>query len=439
MREVVSRSDRLEGVISLPGDKSISHRALLLNSLAPGESHVSNLCHGDDRSSMLRCLRGLGVKILKHQSCGITGGNECYKIIGNGLYGLSEPLTLLNAGNSGTTLRLIAGLLAGQQFFSVISGDSSLRSRPMRRITEPLTEMGAIISGRKNNSLAPLAIRGGNLSGIVHDSNKSSAQVKSAVLIAGLYAQGSTTVRQPSVSRDHTEKMMESMGASLHISGSSVEIKPSKLQPVNVKVPSDTSGAAFWLIAGICHPNARITLPGVGLNPTRTGVLEVLTKMGASINIENYKIEAGEPSGDIVVESSELRGVEISGDIIPRVIDELPILSLAACFAKGRTVIKDANELRVKESDRISATVNGLSRLGAKISELCDGMEIHGGNSLTGTECESFGDHRIAMTLGVAGLIAKGSTVINGSEAAAVSYPEFWDIVKSLSASQNSR
>lgn len=434
MREIVSRADRLEGVISLPGDKSISHRALLLNSLAPGDAHVTNLCHGDDRSSMLRCLRGLGVKILKHQDCVITEGVECFKIVGKGLHGFSEPTTLLNAGNSGTTLRLIAGLLSGQEFFSVVSGDSSLRTRPMGRITEPLTEMGAIISGRKNNTLAPLAIRGGSLTGIVHESDKSSAQVKSAVLIAGLYAQGSTMVKQPSVSRDHTEKMLESMGATLDINGSSVEISPSELESVNVRVPCDTSGAAFWLIAAICHPNARITLPGVGLNPTRTGVLEVLKEMGASINVENYRIEAGEPSGDLIVESSELSGVEISGDIIPRVIDELPIISLAACFAKGRTVIKDANELRVKESDRIFATVNGLSRLGARISELSDGMEIQGVNNLTGTECESFGDHRIAMTLGIAGLIAKGSTVINGSEAAAVSYPEFWDIVKTLRA-----
>ena len=432
MRQLVGPLARLEGAAVLPGDKSISHRALLLNSLASGSAHVSNLCHGDDRASMLRCLRGLGTRIYRHTDCETSGAAECFKVIGRGPDGFDEPKGVLNAGNSGTTLRLVAGLLAAQPFFSIIGGDRSLRARPMGRIVTPLTEMGASVSGRAQDSLAPLAIRGGGLRGIVHETAESSAQVKSAILIAGLHASGHTTVRQPSASRDHTERMMIAMGAELATDGREATVQPSRLRSMDVRVPGDISGSAFWLVAAACHPNARITLPGVGINPTRTGVLEVLREMGARVRVENVKEEAGEPSADLVAESSDLSAVEISGDIIPRVIDEIPVLALAACFASGTTVIKDAAELRVKESDRISATVDGLSRLGARVEERPDGMVIEGGSILKGAECDSFGDHRIAMTMGIAGLLAEGETTVDGAEAAAVSYPGFWQTLNDL-------
>jgi 3-phosphoshikimate 1-carboxyvinyltransferase len=341
---------------------------------------------------------------------------------------------VLNAGNSGTTLRLTAGLLAAQPFFSIISGDRSLRSRPMGRIVTPLAEMGAEVSGRSDGSLAPLAIRGGELRGIVHEPAESSAQVKSCVLLAGLHADGATTVRQPSESRDHTERMMMAMGADMVVNGLEATVRRSELRSMDVRVPGDTSAAAFWLVAAACHPDARVVLEGVGINPTRTGLLDVLRTMGARVRIENVREDAGEPSADLVAESSDLSAVEISGDIVPRTIDEIPVLALAACFARGRTVIRDAKELRVKESDRISATVDGLTRLGARVEELPDGMVIEGGRPLTGAECDSFGDHRIAMTMGVAGLLAEGETVVTGAEAAAVSYPNFWDTLKELSS-----
>jgi 3-phosphoshikimate 1-carboxyvinyltransferase len=434
MRRTVGRPARLEGEVALHGDKSVSHRALLLNALAHGSAHVSNLCQGDDRASMLRCLRGLGTRIVKHSGCGVTGADECFKVHGRGPVGFDEPSGVLNAGNSGTTLRLTAGLLAAQPFFSIISGDRSLRSRPMGRIVTPLAEMGAEVSGRSDGSLAPLAIRGGELRGIVHEPAESSAQVKSCVLLAGLHADGATTVRQPSESRDHTERMMMAMGADMVVNGLEATVRRSELRSMDVRVPGDTSAAAFWLVAAACHPNARVVLEGVGINPTRTGLLDVLRTMGARVRIENVREDAGEPSADLVAESSDLSAVEISGDIVPRTIDEIPVLALAACFARGRTVIRDAKELRVKESDRISATVDGLTRLGARVEELPDGMVIEGGTPLAGAECDSFGDHRIAMTMGVAGLLAEGETVVTGAEAAAVSYPKFWSTLEELSS-----
>ncbi len=418
-----------------PGDKSISHRAALLNSIARGEAHVSNFCVGDDRASMLRCLRGLGARIRRHTACSVTGADECFEVRGQGRKGLSEPDSLLNAGNSGTTMRLVSGLLAAQPFLSVISGDRSLRNRPMSRIVIPIREMGASVMGRSNDSLAPLAIRGGSLRGIDYEMPVASAQLKSCILIAGLYAEGETTVRQPAASRDHTERMMTAMGARLRTGGLSVSVRASELTSMDVRVPADVSGAAFWLVAGVCHPNARVRVSGVGMNPSRTGVLDALKAMGARISVENVREEAGEPSADLVAESSRLEGTEIRGDIIPRVIDELPVLALAACFARGTTIIGDAQELRVKESDRIQAAVDGLSRLGANVEERPDGMVIQGGATLKGAACKSYGDHRIAMTMAVAGLLAQGSTVISGAEAASISYPSFWDTLKELSRS----
>ncbi len=432
MKKTISAPRRIEGAADPPGDKSISHRALLLNSIAQGSAHVSNLCVGDDRSSMLRCLRGLGATIVRHTDCASSGAPECFEVRGVGADGLREPDSVLDAGNSGTTMRLVSGLLAAQPFFSVITGDHSLRSRPMRRIVEPLTQMGARFMGRSEGSLAPLAVRGGDLRGISYEMPVASAQLKSSILIAGMHADGETKVREPAASRDHTERMMLAMGADVATEGFGITVRPSELSAMDVRVPGDISGAAFWLVAGCCHPNARLTVEGIGINPSRTGVLDVLRSMGARIGIQNAREDAGEPNADLVAESSSLRGTEISGEIIPRVIDELPVIALAACFAEGTTVIRDAGELRVKESDRIRATVDGLSRLGARIEERPDGMVIEGVGQLTGAECESHGDHRIAMTMGIAGLLSEGVTTVGDAEAASVSYPDFWDRVRTL-------
>jgi 3-phosphoshikimate 1-carboxyvinyltransferase len=381
---------------------------------------------------MLGCLIGLGAHISKHNECNISGSEECFEIEGSGLEGLTEPKDILYAGNSGTTMRLISGLLAGQDFFSVITGDGSLRNRPMKRITTPLTQMGAKIEGREGGALAPLSFRGGELAGIEYTMPVASAQLKSCLLIAGLFATGKTIVIQPAESRDHTERMLSSMGGNIENEGLTINIQRSELRSVDVRVPSDTSGSAFWLVAGCCHPNASIRLKNVGMNPTRIGMLEVLESMEANISIENERMEGGEPVADIVASTSSLRATEIHGDVIPRVVDELPVLSLAACFAKGTTIIRDAEELRVKESDRISATVDSLSRLGATIEETPDGMKISGGTSLAGAEVKSHGDHRIAMTNAIAGLVAEGETTIEDSEAASVSYPSFWNTIEEL-------
>ena len=432
MKRAVKQASRLEGVVTPPGDKSISHRAALLNTVARGTAHVSNFCVGDDRAAMLSCLRSLGAEIEPHSGCPISQAVECFKIRGQGPDGLQEPEDVLDAGNSGTTMRLVSGLLAAQPFFSVITGDASLRRRPMKRILVPLERMGAKITARQDGSLAPLVFQGGGLNGITYEMPVASAQLKSSILIAGLYADGETTVMQPAASRDHTERMMSAMGADLVVDALKVTIRRSQLASVDVDVPCDISSAAFWLVAGCAHPNASITVKGVGINPTRLGVLEVLREMGANIRMENIREDAGEPSADLVAESSELKGVEIAGDVIPRVIDELPVLSLAASVARGTTTIRDAAELRVKETDRIEATLEGLSRLGVRVEENRDGMSIQGGAELSGAEVKSHGDHRIAMTMAVAGLVATGETTVDGAEAADVSYPGFWDTMTDL-------
>ena len=436
MKHVVRSPSRIDGTVVPPGDKSISQRAILLNSIATGTAHVSHLCEGDDRTAILRCMRALGARITRHSNCSITGADECFEVRGEGPSGLSEPGTVLNASNSGTTMRLVSGLLAARPFFSVITGDRSLRSRPMSRIVEPLTQMGARIMGRGDDSLAPLAIRGGDLKGIEYSTPVASAQVKSCLLIAGLHALGQTTVVEPAASRDHTERMMRSMGADIDGYGLDITVRPSELTAMDVAVPGDISSAAFWLIAGSSHPNARVRLEGVGINPTRTGVLKVLDAMGARVTLENVREDASEPVADIVAESSELRGTEIGGETIPQVVDELPALAVAASLAKGTTVIRDAQELRVKESDRIQATVDGLIRLGAKVESRPDGMVIEGVGHLTGAEVDSHGDHRIAMAMAVAGLLARGETVVDGAKAASVSYPGFWDTLDSLTSSR---
>ena len=427
MRVHLHRPSQLEAAITPPGDKSISHRAVILNAIAEGRARIENFSSGADCASTVRCLRALGVPIrwLPGDEAFPNGRSELV-VQGVGATGLRESATVLNAGNSGTTLRFLAGLLAGQPFLSVLTGDQSLRSRPMDREVKPLRLMGAQVWGRGEGSLAPLAVKGGDLQGIEYPLPEASAQLKSTLLLAGLFAQGELCLSQPAPSRDHTEQLLHAMGASLTVDGLSIRLTPGPLRAVDVTVPADVSSAAFWLVAAMCHPQAHLTLRGVGVNPSRAGILEVLARMGGRISLQNPRQEGGESVADLVAESSELQGVEIAGDLVPLVIDELPVLALAACFARGATVIRDAAALRVKESDRISTTVEALGRLGADIQELPDGMAIRGTGRLRGTTCGSHGDHRLAMTLGVAGLLAEGTTLVDGAQAAAVSYPTFW-------------
>ena len=421
MKAEVRSPSTVRGSLRPPGDKSISHRALIFNAVAHGRATVENLSPGGDVEATVRCLRALGARVVKSSKDGAR-----VTVHGAGAHGLREPDNLLNAGNSGTTARLLTGLLAAQPFLSVITGDASLRSRPMARIIEPLNRMGAHIVARGSNTRAPMAILGGDLHGIDYSTPVASAQLKSAILLAGLYADGETVVREPSPSRDHTERMLAAMGAEIKAEPTCVSVKGSRLSAVDVGVPGDISGAAFWLVLGVCHPDARVRVEGVGINPTRTGILDVLKDMKADIAIENVREEGGELVADLVASTSSLEGIEVGGGIMPRIMDEIPVLAVAACFARGETVIRDAQDLRVKETDRISAVVSELSKLGARIRELPDGMAIQGTGQLNGGVCRSRGDHRMAMSLAIAGLLARGETVVEGSEAAQVSYPGFW-------------
>ncbi|NET88485.1 MAG: 3-phosphoshikimate 1-carboxyvinyltransferase [Kamptonema sp. SIO1D9] len=412
----------LQGRIQIPGDKSISHRALMLGAIASGETRIKGLLLGEDPRSTASCFRQMGAEISP-----LNTDEVIVKGVGLGL--LQEPNEVLNAGNSGTTLRLMLGILASQpgRFFTV-TGDNSLRSRPMSRVVKPLQQMGAKIWGRKGDSLAPLAVRGTELQPIHYHSPIASAQVKSCVLLAGLMTTGETTVTEPALSRDHSERMLQAFGAKIKVdpetNSVTIQGRP-KLEGQTVIVPGDISSAAFWLIAGAIVPDSELLIENVGVNPTRTGILEALAMMGANITKENEREVAGEPVADLRVRSSKLKSCTIAGDIIPRLIDEIPILAVAAIFAEGTTVIKDAAELRVKESDRLAVTANQLNRMGAKIHELPDGLEITGGTTLIGTEVDSCTDHRIAMSLAIAALNAKGTTTIHGAEAAAISYPDF--------------
>lgn len=426
MRRTVRPPARLRGTIEVPGDKSISHRAAILNAIAAGEAAVEGFQAGADCLATLRCLRALGVPLWRR--------GASLRIRGVGSRGLRESGQVLDAANSGTTMRLLTGLLAAQPFLSVISGDASLRARPMARIVEPLRAMGAQVWGREGGSLAPLVIQGGPLRGIRHRLSVASAQVKSALALAALYAEGETLLEEPAPSRDHTERMLRAMGASLRVEGGAVRVSPlaGELRPLSLRVPGDISAAAFWLVAAAIHPDAELHLPGVGINPTRSGSIDVLRAMGADIALRNQRQEGGEPVADLVVRSSRLRGVVVAGDLIPRLIDEVPVLAVAAALAEGETVVRDAAELRVKESDRIHTTAQELARLGARLEERPDGMVIRGVAELRGAPCHSQGDHRLAMALAVAGLAARGETTLEGAEAAAVSYPSFWEDLAQL-------
>lgn len=425
MNRKVTPCRALRGSVTPPGDKSLSHRAAILNSLAQGPAIVRHFSAGADCLATLHCLRALGISIEETPE---EEGSLFLHIQGGGLGGLREADDVLQAENSGTTLRLLTGLLAGQPFFSMLTGDESLRARPMERVVQPLRLMGAEIWGRAGDTRAPLAIRGRPLKGITYRLPVASAQVKSALLLAGLFAQGPTSLEEPLPSRDHTERFLQAMGVRLEKTGPRLVLSPDSapLKPLNLRIPGDISAAAFWLVAGAIHPQAEISLREVGINPTRTGVLEVLEAMGARLRVERRREEGGEPVADLLIQSSELHGVEIGGSLIPRLIDEIPVLAVAACVAKGRTVVRDAQELRVKESDRIATTAQELRRLGATVEELPDGLMIEGGEPLYGGTGSSHGDHRLAMALAIAGLVAKGETTIEGAEAVEISYPTFW-------------
>ncbi|MEM0961467.1 MAG: 3-phosphoshikimate 1-carboxyvinyltransferase [Bacteroidota bacterium] len=416
----------LAGSPQLPADKSVSHRAALFAAIADGESEIIGFSDAADPHSTLACLRGLGVEIEKRDDVLGPDGTPSLFVQGRGLDGLAAPAGPLDCGNSGTTMRLLAGLLAGRPFESTLVGDASLSSRPMARIATPLAQMGARVS--MTDGHAPLAIQGRDLSSIAYRLPVASAQVKSAVLLAGLSASGTTTVVEPVPTRDHTERMLEldvlSVGGERHIS---VE-RGHAIRARQWVVPRDVSAAAFFLVAGSIAEVATLQLSGVGLNPTRSGVVDVLTAMGASIRVTNERERSGEPLADLSVEApGGLHGIEIGGDIVPNLIDEIPVLAVAAACASGRTVIRDAEELRVKETDRIAATAAFLRAMGAAVEERSDGLVIEGGRPLTGAAVESHHDHRIAMAAAVAALVASGPTTIHGAEAAAVSFPTFWE------------
>lgn len=419
----------LRGSIRIPGDKSISHRALMLGALAQGTTTIRGLLVGEDPQSTAACFRAMGSQIEDLNS-------ELVTVQGIGLGQLQEPSDILNAGNSGTTLRLMLGILASHpgRYFAV-TGDSSLRSRPMGRVVDPLRQMGSQIWGRQGGKLAPLSVQGQQLQGIRYQSPVASAQVKSCLLLAGLLAVGETQVQEPALSRDHSERMLRAFGADLETDPDSrtVVIRSGReLVGQTVQVPGDISSAAFWLVAASIVPGSDLILQDVGLNPTRTGILEVLEQMGADITLLNVQEVTGEPMGDIQVRSTDLKATEIGGAVIPRLIDEIPILAVAAAYAQGTTRIRDAAELRVKESDRLAAIARQLTQMGSAITEYPDGLEIRGGIQLRGAEVESYADHRIAMSLAIAALAAQGSSFLSGAESASISYPDFFQMLRAL-------
>ena len=413
---VIQKIKKAIGQIKVPGDKSISHRAVMLGSLANGVTEISGFLKGADCLSTIDCFRKMGIDI------DINGENVT--VHGNGLRGLKKPDEMLYTGNSGTTTRLLCGILAGQNFDTSITGDASIQKRPMGRVVKPLSMMGAKIE----NEYCPLYITGTKLHGIDYKMPVASAQVKTAIILAGLYADGETVIHEIEKSRDHTELMLSAMGADLTVDNLDITVKPTNdLTAVNVDVPGDISSAAFFLVLGAIMPNSQITVTNVGINPTRTGIIDVLKDMGADITLENVHTSAGETVADITVRSSSLKGTTVGGDIIPRLIDELPIIAVAAVFADGQTVIKDAQELKVKETNRIRAVVDEFNKCGIDITETDDGMIINGGKSIHGANFKTYGDHRMAMSLTVLAQLADGESTLDDSDCACVSYPTFFD------------
>jgi 3-phosphoshikimate 1-carboxyvinyltransferase len=430
MQRLVKRPARLRGTIAVPGDKSVSHRAALFGAIAYGTTIARRFLNASDCRATLSCLWALGVQsTLTEESPGLA----TLEVRGAGLRGLREPADVLDAWNSGTTLRLLSGILAGQPFLSILTGDPSLRERPVDRVVTPLRQMGATITARDGDRLPPLAVRGGGLHAVRYAMPVASAQVKSAVLLAGLFAEGETVVEEPAPTRDHTERLLSAMGVDVRREGPAVGLSPpERLEPLEIIVPGDISAAAFWLAAAAAHPDAELHIKGAGTNQTRSGVLDALRAMGGDIDIGEERLAGEEPVADITVRSSRLQGTEIAGDLIPRLIDEIPALAVAACFAEGRTTFRDAEELFVKESNRAAALVRELRKLGARVEELPDGLAIEGTGALNGAAVSGGGDHRVTMALAIAGMLANGETVIEDGESVDVSYPAFWDEVHTV-------
>lgn len=420
-----SRTAGLKGEITVPGDKSISHRSVMFGSIAKGTTEILGYLQGADCLSTISCFQKMGIDI--------ENKGDTVLVHGKGLRGLTRPDCVLDCGNSGTTTRLISGILAAQDFDVTLTGDASIQKRPMKRIMEPLSLMGADITSVNNNGCAPLHITGRPLHGIHYTSKVASAQVKSSILLAGLYADGETRVTEPHVSRNHSEIMLNYFGADVHTEDTTAIIHPAKELHGNlVHVPGDISSAAFFICAGLMVPNSEILIRNVGTNPTRDGILRVCKEMGADLTILNENAGSGEPTADILVKTSSLHGITIGGAIIPTLIDELPMIAAMACFAEGETVIKDASELKVKESNRLEVMVRNLSAMGADVTETEDGMIIRGGKPLHGAVIDSRLDHRIAMTFAVTGLCADGETEILGAECVNISYPAFYRDLKKL-------
>lgn len=424
----IKRTNGLKGRVSIPGDKSISHRSIMLGSIADGTTEVHNFLQGADCLSSIACFRQMGIDIEN------TG--DIVRIHGRGLHGLKRPKNTLDTGNSGTTTRLMSGILAGQNFDCTINGDVSIQSRPMKRIITPLSLMGASIESVRGNDCAPLKITGQRLHGIQYDSPVSSAQVKSAILLAGLYAEGETSVTEPVLSRNHTELMLGACGGDISSEGTTATLHPVKrLEAQKIIVPGDISSAAYFMAAGLIVPGSEICIENVGINPTRDGMIRVCQAMGGNIALENIREICGEPVADIIVRHSSLHGTVVEGDIIPTLIDELPIIAVMAAFAEGQTIIRDAAELRVKESDRISVMAENLSVMGVDITPTTDGMIINGGRTPRGARIQSHMDHRIAMSFAVAALASDGETDIIGSDCVNISYPTFYQDLFKLAKS----
>ena len=421
----ITKSLPLRGELSVPGDKSISHRAVMFGSLAEGTTEVTNFLQGADCLSTISCFRQMGIDI--------ENTPDRILIHGKGLHGLSRPDDILDVGNSGTTTRLMSGILAGQNFDCTVNGDASIQKRPMKRIMTPLSLMGADISSIPGNGCAPLHIQGHPLKAIHYQSPVASAQVKSCVLLAGMYADGITRVTEPVLSRNHSELMLNHFGASVTTESTTVSIEPDPLlEGRSISVPGDISSAAYFIAAGLLVPGSQVLIRNVGVNPTRDGILRVCRAMGADITIMNERADSGEPTADLLVKYSSLKGTVVEGEIIPTLIDELPVIAILAAFAQGTTIIRDAAELKVKESNRIDVMVENLSRMGADIEGTEDGMIIRGGRPLHGAEIDSHLDHRIAMSFAVAALAAEGTTTIRDAECVRISYPGFYDDLFSL-------
>lgn len=420
----IQKLSNLKGELFVPGDKSISHRAVMFGSLAKGTTKITHFLEGADCLSTISCFRKMGIQIERN-------GQEVL-VHGKGLHGLAAPTEILDVGNSGTTTRLISGILAGQNFSSELTGDASIQSRPMKRIMTPLLAMGADIRSLKDNGCAPLRIEGKPLNAIHYNSPVASAQVKSCVLLAGMYADGITSVTEPVLSRNHTEIMLNYFGAKISSQGTTASICPEPiLSAREIQVPGDISSAAYFIAAGLLTPGSEILLKNVGINPTRDGLLKVCKAMGADITLLNVKKE-GEPTADLLIRTSSLHGTTVGGEIIPTLIDEIPMIAVMGAFAQGTTIIKDAQELKVKESDRITVMVDNLKRMGADIEGTDDGMIIHGGRPLHGAVIDSHSDHRVAMSFAVAGAICDGPLSIEGGECVNISYPEFYHDLYSL-------